>query len=204
MLGNDLTIYETVKLSLSVFLHAANTPFPRFDLAPVLAKITADVAFCKGCIEHCLFHADLSSKICSTFCHISLLVAMVVLPVPPFPLAMQITIRLTPVSWWPRTWGIFAQSREFRFGGEIVRHSLGKHSLHRGLRQSRHVGRGLRRLAPYLYLFQGLDLLGLFRLLVASYSPPYLVFFVSSVYANRLQEMRRKKGGGAEIALGAA
>jgi hypothetical protein len=45
MLGNDLPIYETVKLSLSVFPHAANTPFPRFDLASVVAEITANFAF---------------------------------------------------------------------------------------------------------------------------------------------------------------
>jgi hypothetical protein len=56
MLGNDLAIYETVKLSAPVFPHTANTPFPFFDLAPVLAKITADLASRKGYVKHCLFH----------------------------------------------------------------------------------------------------------------------------------------------------
>jgi hypothetical protein len=94
---------------------------------------------------------------------------------------MRMTVRLTSVSWWPRTWGIFAQSKGFRSGGEIVHHSLGKHSLHPGPRQSRHVGRVHRRLVPSLCLFQGLALLGLFPLLVAFYFPPY--FSVQPVYS---------------------
>ena len=59
MLGNDSTIYETVKLSVSPFPYAANPSFPLFDLATVVAKITTNLAFGKGCIEHCFFHLGL-------------------------------------------------------------------------------------------------------------------------------------------------
>ena len=89
MFGDNFTIYKTVKLSASVFPYTANTPFPLFDLAPVVAETTANRAFWKGYVKHRLFHLD---------------------P----PLATEITIGSTPASWWPRTWGIFAQSKGFR------------------------------------------------------------------------------------------
>ena len=45
MFSNDLTIYETVKLSASVYPDTTNTPFPLFDLAPMVAKIAAHPVF---------------------------------------------------------------------------------------------------------------------------------------------------------------
>ena len=110
------------------------------------------------------------------------LVAMVVLPVPLFPLAMQITIIGTPVSCEPRTLDIFLKGRGFQSRGGLARHSLGKRSICRDLRQSHHLEHYDHYLVLCLYQFQGLDPLGLFRLLVASYSPLYLVFLFFVFY----------------------
>ena len=56
MFGNDLTIYETVKGSPTVFPHTANPAFALIDLAPMVAKIAAYPSIAKGFIQHGFFH----------------------------------------------------------------------------------------------------------------------------------------------------
>lgn len=117
---------------------------------------------------------------------------MVVSAVPPFPPAMQITVRPTPVLELSHTWGISARSRQFPPGGEPSHHSLGRYSIRRDLPQNRLLGLGQPCLCPYLYRFRGLDLVGLFHHLWAYYSPPFNSGSLIPVYAieHRASSMR--------------
>ena len=65
MFGNDHTVYETIKLSASVFPDTANTPCPLFDLAPMVAKIAAHPVFSHGFIKHGLLHNIVPISVCS-------------------------------------------------------------------------------------------------------------------------------------------
>ena len=65
MFSNDLTVYETVKFSATVFPDTANTPFSLFDFAPMVAKIAAHPVFSHGFIKHSLLHNIVPISVCS-------------------------------------------------------------------------------------------------------------------------------------------
>jgi hypothetical protein len=52
VLGNNLGVYETVKLSAPVFANAANASFAPSDLAPMVAKAATHSVFIKHFIKH--------------------------------------------------------------------------------------------------------------------------------------------------------
>jgi hypothetical protein len=112
------------------------------------------------------------------------LLAMACLPTPPFLLAIQIIIIGPPVPCGPRTLDILLRGKDFQARGELGPRSLGIRNIPRGLQQSHHADHARCRLVPCLYLSQGPDLLGRFRLLVASYSPPY--FGLKPIYFSRI------------------